>query len=438
MFLSKFIWQAYRTFAARPIGELDRFAGLAPALQRYEIAQRLLAQLRYFGSRADALPQWREAMRIRDPEELWNIWPSLPVMTKSQLNARFEPVEMQRRFGLRGRINATGGSTGEPTRFFLDTPMLRASRGAHLYSRLKMGWRPGMPTIVVWGSDRDIGKQSRLFPRMAQKIYRNRLIPGFEIGAKEVREILATMRSEGPVAIYGYSSLLQYLAERTLADGAQIPRGRVATAWNGGEMLYDYQVQTFRRAFGVPVLNRYGGRELSVTAFQESEEAPLRVLRPWIFLEIVDDSGKTVAPGETGRLLLTSTICRGTPFLRYEVGDLGSYRATDSDESGISRIATLDGRNAGSIRLNDGRTVSSIYWNHLLKDYPEVNQFQVRVKPRGQLSLVLVGKGFSEDRSDQLKAVLRLVWKEQPVDLIWTRAIPRSAQGKLAQVVHES
>ena len=107
----------------------------------------------------------------RDPEELWNIWPSLPVMTKSLLNTRFEPAEMQRRFGLRGRINATGGSTGEPTRFFLDTSMLRASRGAHLYSRLKMGWRPGMPTIIVWGSDRNIGKQSRPFPRMAQKLY---------------------------------------------------------------------------------------------------------------------------------------------------------------------------------------------------------------------------------------------------------------------------
>jgi phenylacetate-CoA ligase len=186
------------------------------------------------------------------------------------------------------------------------------------------------------------------------------------------------------------------------------------------------------------VLNRYGGRELSVTAFQESEGAPLRVLRPWLFLEIVDDAGKAVAPGETGRLLLTSTICRGTPFLRYEIGDMGSYLVGDCDESGIRRIATLDGRNAGAIRLDDGRIVSSIYWNHLLKDFPEVRQFQVRVKARGQLSMLLVGKGFTEDRSDQLKATLRLVWKEQPIDLIWTRAIPRSAQGKLVQVVHES
>ncbi len=317
--------------------------------------------------------------------------------------------------------------------------MLRASRGAHLYSRLKMGWRPGMPTIIVWGSDRDIGKQSRPFPRMAQKLYRNRLIPGFEIGAKEVRKILTTMRSEGPVAIYGYSSLLQYLAEKTLAEGAQVSRGRVAVAWNGGEMLYDHQVQTFRRAFGVPVLNRAsGGRELSVTGVSGIRRCAAPRASALGFLEIVDDlAGKAVAPGETGRLLLTSTICRGTPFLRYEIGDLASYRAGDCDESGIRRIATLDGRHAGAIRLGDGRIVSSIYWNHLLKDFPEVDQFQIRVKPVGQLSMLLAGKGFSQDRSNHLKAALRLVWKEQRIDLIWTRVIPRSAQGKLVQVVHE-
>jgi phenylacetate-CoA ligase len=402
------------------------------------MASRLLAQMRYFGSREDALPEWREAAKVKTSDDLWEIWPSLPIIAKAALNAHFEPVEMQRRFGLRGRISASGGSTGEPTRFFLDSPMLRASRGAHLYSQIKMGWRPGMPTIIVWGSDRDIGRQnSGWLRRTTQHLYRHHTIPGFAMSDRSVEEIHGFIKTEAPVAIYGYSSLLEFAAERTLSLGRQISPGSVAVAWNGGEMLYDSQVELFRRAFGVPVLNRYGGRELSVTAFQESEGAPLRVLRPWLFLEILNEAGKPAAVGEIGRLVLTSTICRGTPFIRYDIGDLGAYGAGDCDESGIRNIRTLHGRHSGSLRLQDGRVISCLYWNHLIKDYPEVAQFQVRVSADSRISLLLTGRGFSGVRAEQFKATLQLVLQGQHTELRWVETIPRTAQGKLLQVVHD-
>jgi phenylacetate-CoA ligase len=263
------------------------------------------------------------------------------------------------------------------------------------------------------------------------------MILGFEISDRSVAEIHKIIRTEAPVALYGYSSLLEFVAERTLALGQQVSPGRVAVAWNGGEMLYDSQVELFRRAFGVPILNRYGGRELSVTAFQEAEGAPLRLVRPWLFLEIVNDAGKPAAPGEIGRLLLTSTICRATPFLRYDIGDLGNYAEDDRDESGIRSIRALHGRHSGSLRLGDGRIISCIYWNHLLKEYPEVAQFQVRVSRQGGISLLLAGKGFSVARSEQLNSTLRLMLRDQQVDLRWTESIPRTAQGKLLQVVQE-
>jgi phenylacetate-CoA ligase len=437
MFLSKLTWQAYSRLLARPVADIERFSVLNPAGQRQAMAARLLAQIRYFGSREDALPEWREAARVTRPEEIWEIWPSLPIVTKPMLNARFEPVEMQRRYRLRGRISATGGSTGEPTRFFLDIPMLRASRGAHLYSQLKMGWRPGMATIIVWGSDRDIGKQTGWLRQAARYLYRHHMIPGFAISDRSVAEIHEIIRTEAPVAIYGFTSLLEFVAERTLALGQQMAPGRVAVAWNGGEMLYDNQVELFKRAFGVPILNRYGGRELSATAFQEAEGAPLRLVRPWVFLEIVNDAGKPAAPGEIGRLLLTSTISRGTPFLRYDIGDLGSYAEDDRDESGIRNIRKLHGRHSGALRLDDGRIISCLYWNHLLKDYPEVMQFQVRVSRAGRISLLLAGRGFSIAREEQLNATLRLLLRGQQVDLRWIETIPRTAQGKLVQVVQE-
>jgi len=437
MSIAKLTWQAYSRFAARPVAELEDFSALDPSARRQSAARCLLAQLRYFGTRPDALPEWREASRIEDPDEAWKIFPLLPIVTKRLLNTRFDPDEMQRRFKLKGRVLSTGGSTGEPTRFLLDVPMLRAARSSQFYSRVRMGWRPGMPTVIVWGSERDIGKQTGILRQAARWFYRDRVISGFGISDEAVESVQKIIRTEAPVAIYGYSSLLEHVAERTLALGRQIPAGRVVAAWNGGEMLYSGQVELFRRAFGVPILNRYGGRELSVTAFQEAEGLPLRLVRPWLFAEIVDDAGKPTAPGEIGRLIITSTICRGTPFLRYDIGDLAEYGRQDFDESGIHSLSAVHGRHAGSLRLRDGRMISCLYWNHLMKDYPEVTQFQVRVPSNGNISILLVGGGFSNGREAHLKTAIKPLLREQPVDLVWTKMIPRTAQGKLVQVVVE-
>lgn len=438
MFLTHITWQIYSRLLAKPTYELDSFSALDVKSQRTTLAQRLREQIQYFGSRSDALPEWRDAAdTLTDTERFWTSWPTLPILTKNTLNSRFDPVEIQRRFRLRGRVNATGGSTGEPTRFFLDEAMLRASRGSHIYSQQKMGWRPGMTTIIIWGSERDIGKQVSPIRHLAHRLYRNHLIAGFHLTDDAVARVHDIIRRESPVAIYGYSTLLENLAERSLTLGLQAEPGRVVVAWNGAEMLYERQIELFRRVFGVPILNRYGGRELSMVAFQEREAAPLRIVRPWIYLEVVDDAGKPAAPGEIGRLILTSTVCRGTPFIRYDIGDLGSFSSVDCDESGIKYLRAIHGRHLGSIRLNDGRIISSAYWNHLLKDYPEVSQFQVRISAQGSINLLLSGSGFTPARHEELTGTLRLLLGNQPVRCEWVRTIPRTPQGKLMQVVRE-
>jgi phenylacetate-CoA ligase len=171
-------------------------------------------------------------------------------------------------------------------------------------------------------------------------------------------------------------------------------------------MLFEHQSELFRQAFGVPILNMYGGRELSVMAFQPREGAPLRVLRPWLFLEIVDREGKPVRPGESGRLLWTSTVCRGTPFLRYEIGDLGSSEAASETEAGIAAIRSLDGRTAGTLMLEEGTTIHCLFWNHLFKEIPEIQQFQVVIRSGNRLRLLLKGTKMSPEKSEALLLAL--------------------------------
>lgn len=417
--------------------ELDDFRRLPGKEARRILGERLLAQVRYFGGRDDALPEWREAARLPHAEALWEAWPSLPVIGKPELTTRFHPAALEA-LGVRGRVASTGGSTGEPTPFLHDAAHQRQISAAGLYCWHRFGWRPGMPVVCLWGSERDIGRQRTLRGRAGLYLRNVDMIDGYALDDATVDAVLARVRQHPRLVMYGFTSMLEFVAREVLKRGEEVAAGRLLAAWNGGETLSDAQSALFQRAFGVPILNYYGGREMGALAYQPAPGAPLDVLRPWLFVEVLDDQGRPVGPGETGRLVWTSTVGRGTPFLRYDVGDLGTYGPDDRDESGVRRLAALHGRRAGMIHLPGGRILHGMYWNHLFKDFPEVEQFQVAWIGGSRLELRLRGPGCSAERDALLRGIVgRLVGAEVPVQVRWVERIPLTAQGKLVQVVQE-
>lgn len=438
--LSRLYWRRVLSRGARPFDEVAIFPCLAPEAQRRVLAERLQRQVQYFGARADALPEWRAAARIRDPLELWRVFPSLPVVTRELLRTRFEPRALRARCGLAGQLGATGGSTGEPVRFLHDGPMLQADLALHAYTRLRLGWRPGMATVIVWGSDRDIRKNTAWKTRAANRLLRHHFVNCYDLSPRTAAEVLRAVRRHRPVAIYGFSAALEYVARQVLRAGDLPAPGDVRTAWNGGEMLFPSQSELFERAFGVPVRNRYGSRELPIMACQFAAGEPLQVLRPWLFVEVVDAAGRPVAPGESGRLLWTSTVCRGTPFLRYDIGDLGV--PAQVDEAGIGALREIQGRLSGLLQLPSGKTLSCIYWNHLFKEYPEVHGFQVVLRKAGGIRLLLTGAGENPGlppaREARLRATLGPFLEQLPVEIAWVPRIPPTAEGKHVQVVREA
>jgi phenylacetate-CoA ligase len=434
--ISRLWWRRYLRRNAIPWDDLDRFPHLRPDQQRKKLGERLLQQIRYFGAREDALPEWREAARIDNPDDLLRIWPDLPVVTKNDLRTRFPAEEIGRRFNIPGQANRTGGSTGEPVHFFHDTGMLRSITAMVTFSSIGMGWLPGMPTIIVWGSERDIKKQATLRNRVHARLRNQFLVDGYDLSDDTVERVCAHI-GRGPVAICGFTSMLEFVARQVLETKRQIRPGVVRTAWNGGETLFPEQSELFRQAFGVPLLNRYGGRELSVMACQFTEGGQLNVMRPWLFLEVLNDHGRPVPSGEIGRLVWTSTVCRGTPFLRYDVEDLGTFRPCDSNESGVVAIDALHGRVSGLLDLPGGRKINNMYWNHFFKEIKEVAQFQVILRKDRSLQILLRGEGFSQERDAAVRGLLAHFLGDIPVHLQWVDRVPLTKEGKLVQVYRE-
>ncbi len=388
----------------------------------------------HFASRADALPEWRKIASIQNADEFHAAWSELPILTKNDLQTRFHPAELEK-VGVNGVLSSTGGSTGEPTPFLHDHAMIESNYATSLYARRAFGWKPGTPTIIIWGSERDIGKQRSVKNRVTAVLRNEWLVDGYSLTDQTTDHVLGLIRKHKSVTIWGFSSLLEFVARQVLERRLDPPNRSVTAAWNGGEMLYDTQREIFQNAFGVTIYNMYGGREVSTMAFQKPGTDSLQTLRPLLYVEIVDENGKPVPPGETGRLIWTSTVCRATPFLRYDIGDVGNADAEDRDEAGIAALTTLQGRHGGLIKLPDGKTIGGLFWNHFFKDFTEVRQFQVAVYPENKIELRLVGTAFTPERDQKLRSTLAGFLGETEVNVIWVESLQLTKQGKLLQVI---
>ncbi|HAZ65042.1 MAG TPA: hypothetical protein DCZ72_15735 [Armatimonadetes bacterium] len=434
----KALWQVARGRHLRPhLATLEAFAAAPPAAQRAMLATQLQQQVRYFAARADALPEWVELARCARPEEVLAGWASLPILTKDDLNHRFNPDRLVRDYQLVGVASSTGGSTGEPTRFFLDQTVVEAREASTVFCHRLFGWEPGLQVICVWGSDRDIGRQKHWSARVKGRLRGRVMVDGYRLTSATTDAVIDALRQSPTSAIYGFTSMLEYIARDVLQRGIEVRPGRVRCAWNGGEMLCAEQSARFEQAFGVPIQNLYGGREMGPMAYQPRGAAALRLIQPFKFVEIVGDDGRPVSPGEVGRLIWTDTVCRGTPFLRYDIGDLGAAPTTAAADAPIGELASLHGRRSGILTLDNGDVIQGIFWNHLFKEFGEVEQFQIAFRPGAPLVIRLVGRGFSAERDADLRARLTAFLRGMAYEITWVDAIAPGAQGKREQVVRE-
>jgi phenylacetate-CoA ligase len=397
----------------------------------------MLDTLRYFGSREDGFPEWRELSHARSTEDVWKHWSALPIVTKKDLQERFAPEELKKRFAVEGKINTSGGSTGTPTRFVWDVAAQEQKSALQYYCWRKLGWKPGMPVMSLWGSPRDLGQAENPRTRLLRQLRDVTIIDGYEFNQQTVEVALNAIQSHKRIAVYGYTTLLEQFAREIIESGRQVQNGKVATAWSGAEPLRDEQSDLFRQAFGVPIHNQYGGREFGAIAYKLDGQSSFNLFRPVVFLEIVNDKNEPCAPGETGRILLTTLIGRGTPFIRYENGDLGTYSDFDMTEAGLIGMSSVDGRTTSLIHLPDGRTFHSVFWHQLFKDYGEIKGFHVHQNADGSIDIVYIGQPFSTETGEALNRLIGNMLGGVRFSISRVEKLPKTAQGKHLQVTSD-
>jgi phenylacetate-CoA ligase len=110
--------------------------------------------------------------------------------------------------------------------------------------------------------------------------------------------------------------------------------------------------------FGCPVIDVYSMNETGPIAFAraDSNSDEHEILPHNLFVEILDEFGRPVAPGERGEIVVTGGVNPFLPLVRYRTGDFGSL----SFRHETPRLVGIERRRPVVFQRADGATVVSI------------------------------------------------------------------------------
>ena len=110
------------------------------------------------------------------------------------------------------------------------------------------------------------------------------------------------------------------------ASASDLARMQLHTIFWGASPLSKEDDELTRAKFKLRhSLGVYVSTEGGYIGIQLAEHAPYVVPTDRLIIEIVDEHGLHVAPGETGDVLITSLVHDAAPILRYKIGDKARY-----------------------------------------------------------------------------------------------------------------
>jgi phenylacetate-CoA ligase len=121
------------------------------------------------------------------------------------------------------------------------------------------------------------------------------------------------------------------------------------------ELLLPDTRALLERAFGAPTIDIFGTFETDNIAYQCAHRNGYHIATDCVVLEIVRD-GKPVPIGEDGEIVATVLMNRTTPFIRYNLRDIGRL-STLPCPCGLPfpLLAVIEGRVNDLVVLPDGR-----------------------------------------------------------------------------------
>ena len=392
---------------------------------------------------ARTVPFYRDALAKLglDPREIRTArdLARLPIVTKDDLRRAPEAFVSASRAGRLAIPFETSGSTGSRVRILHDRRSLLANIAygereravvARLlgresgYREVRLGYAGGTLDKVY-----DFYRDHTWIPSRPQRLDLSVTDPL----ARNVEAIDAF----APDILFGYGTYLHAIARAKAAGTiAMKPPKLVIYA---SEPLSLAARREIEDALGAPVISRYTAVEAFKIAYLCEKRGGFHVHEDLAHLRIVGEDGRDVRDGDTGVIVLSNLVNRGTVILNYLTTDLSRW-SDEPCECGrtLRMLGEIDGRTEDLLHLANGRIVHPRGVWGVLKPHPEVLGYQLlqREPARFLLKLVMATADDYARLAPQLARDMETtLGPGMSVEAERCDEVPRLAGGKVRMVV---
>ncbi len=289
----------------------------------------------------------------------------VPVLTKGLVRRHHDELLAEGVPEWRRIPRATSGSTGEPMFFYRDLsqgPVENHSARRFLLwlhavpPGARMVWIAANPRLRTNPSPRPRWR-ARLFGPGREDAFHGVTTVG--LTPRILRRELRAWARYPRYWIYGHASIIDWVADHIETDGLVVGRPPAAVVTTS-DQLTSLAEARIARVFGCPVNSWYGSHEFNGYVAGTVPGTRRYAFNPLlVHTEVLDEEGRPVPPGETGRLVLTDLNNYVFPFIRYDTGD-AAVASEDGFVGGFPVVERLDGRSSELLEFPSGRTVSAV------------------------------------------------------------------------------
>jgi len=437
--LAELAFQAKAATVRRRSGAFSR-----ELLQQQTLAPEALRDLQW--ERATRLLRWATEATAFYPEHYarhgvdvgairgWEDWAALPIIDRTVVKEHSAGFVSTEAGPGTTRDARTGGSTGQPLRTVQDARVPSLALAWRMYSWWGVQPWDDLARVGRWG----FGRMDALKNDLQWWPTRQSYLDAGLLSPDSRRTFHRQVSASRPALLEGYVGSMLELADFLEAEGLEVPP-LTAVATTAAPLTSSVR-RRLEASFGAPVYDEYRCSEFGWMAGECRERNGLHLFADVRLVEVVDEHGRAVPPGEVGDLVVTDLTNRVFPLIRYRIGDRGALAGT-SCPCGVTLplMRQPEGRSSDVLRLPSGRSIGHRLMAMFSGHPDSVRLFQIHQRADHSI-VVRVVPGAGSDSEVHVEAAVdelrRRIGYEVPVTTEYVDQLPFTG-GKVKYVVSD-
>lgn len=290
-----------------------------------------------------------------DPDRLSDAaeWAKLPILDRATIKEHSTEFATAEAVGSNVRPALTGGSTGEPLKTMHDARIPALALAWRMYSWWGIQPHDDLARVGRWNFGRMAAIKNALSWWPTRQLYLDAGLISADTMAAFHRDVERT----GPALLEGYVGAMLEFADFLERHKLSVPVPK-AIGTTAAPLTSSTRAR-LEAVFGAPVYDEYRGSEFGWMAGECDRQDGLHIFADVRRVEVIDENGAPVAPGETGDIVITDLRNRVFPLIRYRTGDRGILRAEPcSCGRSLPLMEPPQGRTTDLIRLPSGAVLA--------------------------------------------------------------------------------